>query len=57
MVPYCKELIDTAILKNEHLTEIKSYYGKIHDRVKPILEKEKDFVAIDYLSEQIDIKF
>jgi len=57
MVPYCKELVDLALLKDEHRAEIQGYYEKIQDRVRPLLEKERDTLALDYLSEQIDIKF
>ena len=55
MVPYCRELIDESLLVDHHKAEIAAYYETIASRVRPLLEKEKDVLALDYLSEQLDI--
>lgn len=55
LVPYCKELIKMSLLTEKHRKEIKEYYTAIEEKVTPLLEKEKDHLALDYLNEQLDI--
>ena len=51
LVPYCKELIETELLQDKHKNEIKSYYEDIGEKVAPLLAKENDRLALDYLND------
>ena len=52
MVPYCRELIQLDLLSERHLDEIQKLHTQINSTVKPLLENEKDDLALEYLAEQ-----
>lgn len=39
MVPYCRALIDTSMLTEEEITQIKDYYKLIKSKIRPLLDE------------------
>ena len=57
LIPYCRQLIMTDLLCNHHKTLIQDYNNVIMSTIMPILQSQQDNSAIEYLNDQLNIKF